>query len=399
MTAVTLEERYPTMDVEKDLKTFDRDAKKLITLMQLAGWRGYRSNKGHAIMHAPDGVATLSISRDSLRGRSGANAKAGFRKWVTDNPEANPAVAAMLANKDRPQPKSTAFGVIPEPPAYWDETTSPYPAELMHELMRNHQVRDFLRDHKGVSEVDVLYAWDEEAKRAKDPHQWAVFDVTGSVPVLVGYGKGTTEAESWEKLHEARPQMFAPTEQVEAAEAAEQGSVDVQQFRCNECGKTFETAAAVNGHQNLAHSRVAAVLKCEVCGREIKGAGPFSRHKTKHIRDAEAALIGAVPKVAKTKAKADVTVAPQAVTDDHRILTGSGDVLIDHLEQLPEGADAEQMIAAVRAIVAAPLVAEIRALRAKVVEQADELATLTKSNGELEAKMSVVMETFNLINT
>lgn len=49
--------------------------------MQQAGWVPRVTKAGHVIMYAPDGETTMTLSRDSLRGRSGRNMKATFERW------------------------------------------------------------------------------------------------------------------------------------------------------------------------------------------------------------------------------------------------------------------------------------------------------------------------------
>lgn len=66
---------------KSDLPGFDDRATELILEMISTGWIGYVSNKGHAIMYAPDRRATISVSRSSKRGRSGRNAEAAYRRW------------------------------------------------------------------------------------------------------------------------------------------------------------------------------------------------------------------------------------------------------------------------------------------------------------------------------
>lgn len=60
---------------------FDSDATALVLDAAAAGWRGFVSGRRHVILYAPDGRGTISVSRDSLRGRSGRNARAAFERW------------------------------------------------------------------------------------------------------------------------------------------------------------------------------------------------------------------------------------------------------------------------------------------------------------------------------
>lgn len=73
-----------------DLRTFDQEMTDLIMEMTDHGWTGRVSSNGHAIMRAPDGEDTHSISRSSLRGRSGRNARAAFDRWLRQQPAKEP---------------------------------------------------------------------------------------------------------------------------------------------------------------------------------------------------------------------------------------------------------------------------------------------------------------------
>lgn len=87
-----------------DLKQFDGESTALVMEMVEAGWTGRISQRGHAIMHAPDGEATHSISRDSLRGRSGRNARATFERWMKQRSrELHPAQGETVVIEEAPQ--------------------------------------------------------------------------------------------------------------------------------------------------------------------------------------------------------------------------------------------------------------------------------------------------------
>jgi len=66
----------------RDLRTYDNEAWSLVKRMQEHGWTGRLSGNGHVVMYAPDGVHSQTFSRDSLRGRSGRNARAMFERWL-----------------------------------------------------------------------------------------------------------------------------------------------------------------------------------------------------------------------------------------------------------------------------------------------------------------------------
>lgn len=92
---------------KRDLTVFDDEATQLVMEMMDAGWTGRLSQRGHAIMRAPDGQATHSISRDSLRGRSGRNARAIFERWKLQHAKAQSSVESNII-----QMHSTGFEVF-----------------------------------------------------------------------------------------------------------------------------------------------------------------------------------------------------------------------------------------------------------------------------------------------
>ncbi len=63
------------------LVRFDQHARDLVNEMVDAGWSLRITKKGEAFLKAPDGSTTTTVSRSSLRGRSGANARAFFERW------------------------------------------------------------------------------------------------------------------------------------------------------------------------------------------------------------------------------------------------------------------------------------------------------------------------------
>lgn len=47
-----------------------------------AGWDGRISSRGHAILRAPDGVTTVSVSRGQSDHRALTQAKSDLRRWL-----------------------------------------------------------------------------------------------------------------------------------------------------------------------------------------------------------------------------------------------------------------------------------------------------------------------------
>ena len=65
-----------------ELARFDDESVRLIRTMESAGWRGRVSARGHAIMRAPDGITTASVTKDhDKHRRTRQNAWAEFDRW------------------------------------------------------------------------------------------------------------------------------------------------------------------------------------------------------------------------------------------------------------------------------------------------------------------------------
>jgi hypothetical protein len=110
-------------------------------------------------------------------------------------------------------------------------------------------------------------------------------------------------------------------------------------------------------------------------------------------------------RVHKNQVQAPVTVSrlevpvplvpePEPVVSGDAPVTSppTGDVLLDHLEHLPEGADAEAQVAAVRSIVAGPLVAEVRRLREQLAQVTKERDKFAGEAADFEARLTLMRE-------
>ena len=87
----------------------------------------------------------------------------------------------------------------------------------------------------------------------------------------------------------------------------------------------------------------------------------------------------------------DVTVTSPPVTP-----APAADVLLDHLLAVPTGDDAEAMVAKIRAVVSAPLVAEVQRLRTERDDLAHQNSLLAKQVEELETRMSILREAMSV---
>jgi hypothetical protein len=390
MTA-QVEER-PLLSVENGLKTFDSDAQRLVFAMQAAGWRGYMSNRGHAIMHAPDGVTTTSISRDSLRGRSGRNAKAKFTRWVREQAEREQAAHAP-----------GSFGVLPDKPR-----NMPIPVVTMAEIKKHPEAAAFIRETDGTTSKTIVL--DDETPRC-----WAVFDVRGRFPRLVALGSECTERVAWEGLMAQAPALFPAAlrwDQDDREQA--KGATVATRYACTfeGCDVSFETETQTRAHY-MGHFQSAVPCDFPGCDHVSKNAGGHNLHVGKHDKSEQPCTVAGCDVVSVGKMgmrshlsrthgigkvhtrpvagdSGDVTVAPPDVTVPEP--APGSNVLLEHLEHLPQGSDAEAMVASIRAIVAGPLVAEMRRLRDELRVAQDDVEKLTIDNGNLEARLALMRE-------
>lgn len=354
-----------------DIRTFDGDAQQLVQDFQEAGWRGYMTSRGHAFMLAPDRKTTANVSRESLRGRSGRNARAKLTAWLRDNGKA-----------------ATAFGTPTPEPESPITTLAGNTDAVTGALVRS------VRGHPAI------IAWHEEHPQMAyrlhivgDPAvdsvtAWAAFDILNKRARLVAMGDAATPELAWDWLRGVKPELFkgkrhdsgkkdttmrVATAAVEAVN--NNGSngnghhEDVpEKFICSVCGKESKS---LGGHR--LHTSSHETANCPVCGKEVRGSGPLARHMSTH----------------QVKIKRSDEKKPEPET-------AKPDVLSEHLISVPDGADAEAMVAAMRAIVAAPLVDEVRLLREANARLTADNVKLDTELGEAKARLSVMREALNL---
>lgn len=398
-----------------DVRTFDDDAKKLLAMMAMAKWRGYLSGSNHAIMHAPDGTTTISVSRDSLRGRSGRNARADFERWLR-----NEVASATEIVQEHDALAKSPFGDLTRsaPPmvdkgdwGWRNGAPIGLHKDAALEIKRDEEVCAWMnartpsqRQEEGV----LLY-------NEKTPRHWSLFDTRGW-PSLVGHGSQTTPEEAYSRFLELDPDAF-PGHQPAPADPEETTTDVATMYQCTEegCGKAFESKAALKAHTIAMHASEPWI--CPECGREFRSAGTralheaghnkevcpecgdeivphfMTRHLDKHAKEAarkaaaeeagkthaEATIDAAIahvkePKAKATRAKPEPLPEPVPVSPDVTLTSGD-----DQLEQI-------------RAIVSAPLLAENQALRARVSELERENAGLVKEREDAKARMALIME-------
>ena len=244
-----------------------------------------------------------------------------------------------------------------------------------------------------------------------------MFDTEPAYPVLIGYGSATDEAGAWASLMREAPHLFPAPDPQPQGPVGESDQEDemAKRFVCPEpgCDKDFEDQRRASVHNAAAHHREqvpcpepgcdwfgwktslkrhhdnehdATMHGCGICGRVFVTPAGLSTHTARSHKGQEAAPVtvtqGAVP----------VTPPEPVPSGDATVVSHATDVLMDHLEHLPEGADAEAMVAAVRSIVAGPLVAELRSLREQVVQLTAERDKFRTEAADFEARLTLMRE-------
>lgn len=349
-----------------DLRNFDAEATALVMDATEAGWTGQIGNRGHVFMFAPDGVTTMSIARSS-RGRTGKNARSEFTRWQREQ-ESKPATGASFGTPTPlPDVDVGLMGLVKQ--------YGPMATTVLAGIKRSEKTQAFFtawRDkHPTNPLAPMAVGLPGETLEGADPTAWYVYDKRRP-PTLIDHGPGITEQDAWnEVIRATTPNKPAPAP-VEAPTAGD----DVRIFKCEQCGKEYQKAGALNLHITAKHP---IDLECPECGRIVKGQGGLGAHMRSHRKKAEAAA------------------APEAeVTVDDTTVAPPPDVLTEHLVNLPEGDDAELMVAQIRSVVAAGLVTEVRNLRAENERLRAENEKLTTQAGEWEAKYAIIREAMSV---
>jgi len=309
-----------------DLAPFDDEAVRLIRAMESEGWRGRVSSRGHAILRAPDGVTTASVSRDHDKHRSTRqNAWAEFERWRRRaTPPPTPEDASMATVLVCPECQAT----FPDAKALKVHTRE------AHKPMRPAYT---------CPECGEIW-WSPQAMRL---HLVRKHPDSDSLP---------------------------PADPTPCTEPG-----------CEYVGRSH---GALNVHLRQVHPDGV----CPLCGVKVRMA-TLSRHLGHVHTPEERDKLAAMPKVVVKPTKAP-TAAVEA-TELHEAPADRNGVL-DYLVTVTTGKEAEDIVAAIRAVVAPPLVDEVRRLRTRNTQLQSELDTASQALGEAHAKLSIMREAMGL---
>lgn len=395
-----------------EVRTFDGDAKNLLAGYHEAGWASHRTKRGHVIVRSPDGQETATVTRDSLRGRSGRNAAAPLKRWKRDQ---EPVKGAAFGITDLDEAQALGRGMTPE---------GAMPARLLRVLEGRPKVLEYVEQHFGQGH-DMYSRYELGAPDAD--RTWGVVDVTAWPFVVVDHGEAITaeqllaEALAHHPVQENEGNTMATLlkclEPGCGFTTAHPGAFSLHSkirhtgFVCPECGLNTGHAGKDLAHHRRDVHGVAMTYKqktssgapvCRWCGKEFtttsgRGGHESRRHKGEPMPEVPPSLdvTGDVP-VTSPEPEPALVPEPEPVTDQDVPVTSPASTVVQVLSQLPTGADAVEMIAAIRAVVTPPLVAELEQLRTHRDELLHTLDQVTKERDELSARMEIMREAMGL---
>jgi len=321
----------------KQIRAFDAEAKEVVELFHAAGWRSYLSGQSHAILYAPDGVTTVSVSGHS-RGQRGRMARADLERWLRDNPQPNRhqrhkplrrEMAPGSKRKNKPEHKSQN---LPE--------------------KENQMVTKF--GCPDCPEREPFVSGGALALHRQRSHEGMVCPECGDT----FHGGGNSKRYNVHRLekHGIEPKRKMRLKRVE-------GKV----YPCPWCGVPYPSASAVAGHTKVHRGQP----------RPAEVPVPVS---------VPAATNGHAP--TETPLVVQAAPAPSPVPQSAALVsTGSAE-----LDEWIAGQNAADLLAGALALLAPPLVGQIERLRRERDELTREVAELRRLKDDHEARAALVLE-------
>lgn len=262
MTALaeTLEQVSPDQ-----IKHFDHEASQLIADYHLAGWRSHLTSGGHVFLKAPDGSETTSVSRESLRGRSGRNAAAPLKRWrrrmEAEQREreaaARKGAGASFGISDVDRARAEDFGV---------------PPRVAAQIRKHPAVEPYIRANSArlnpENVVDAMYIG-VDLEASKPWEMWTLVDVTAGV--LIAHGPGYTRHEALKMLRD-EGKLPPATEEELVMQAVDN--------KCPECGFQATNTSGLRMHVRSKHTGYV----CPECGKKTgySGRGLATHRQAEH---------------------------------------------------------------------------------------------------------------------
>ena len=241
----------------------------------------------------------------------------------------------------------------------------------------------------------------------------------GETTAMVSRNKGASVQRARADLKRWRNRMTAteaPTKESTTLRGA--ALEEATENRCADCGEVFPYTRTLGFHRWKVHGAESATQRrererlertgaftCPECGAGFDKPNAIAIHRKKRHgvetqaerqrrKKAEAAAAPPPPPepVAEPVVEPELPPQPVAQATPPAQPAPEVDVLHEHLINLPEGEDAEDMIAKIRVVVAAPLVGEIERMRRRNADLEAEVARLRRVNEEHEARQALLRE-------
>lgn len=335
-----------------DLTAFDDYMTNIVMEYMSLGWVGKMSKKGHAVLRAPDGKTTTSVSRSSSRASSGTRARADLDRWKNSQP-------------------GKAFGITPDTPE------PDYGQDFLAILERTYG------DERAMTYIDGLKAQAAKPEDLKGriavitaddkPGRWVLLD--NHLRTVFAWSRDLDEDAAhifaYETFHGEAPPAPAPETPV---------------FECAECHATFPSGKSLGGHVNGHKPKV----RCEIEGCSWEGKYIEAHYNRKH------------PGWTTTPVTTPLDwTTPVAVIAEEEYDTADASPIAEAIEREVNRFGAADPLIAVQA-----LVDEVRQARedAKSIQNlsdlstrlTQELATVTKERDDLQARLDLLRETLSL---
>ena len=250
------------------IKHFDRDAFSLVADYHIAGWRSHLTTQGHVFLKAPDGTETASVSRDSLRGRSGRNAAAPLKRWLRriDEERREREDAARKG-------AGAAFGIANLAKAQYEDPFHDVPPRVSTQIRDSDEMIAYVTARKERFSKTAKDPFNETLQIGidfdKDPalRAWTVVDTAEKR--LVAHGPGLTRNEALTML---RTEGKLPPATDEELMAEADGNT------CPQCGFEAKRSSALQLHIKAKHTG----FVCPECGTNAGFSGrALASHREK----------------------------------------------------------------------------------------------------------------------
>lgn len=365
----------------REIKDFDPAAKELVAAFHAAGWRSYKSHNGHAIMYAPDGVTTASVSGHSGGPHLSRAARADLERWLRQNGHPVP----------RPRRKSKSL-----------HRTLPGPRPRSYETSETHEPEHENRSQETpMTTTTAPYACPDCPERepfksggALALHRQRSHDGM-TCPECGEKFMGGNNAKAY-MTHRLEKHGIEPRKKltVEAVDGEYPCPWHVSPWNCDQKFPSMSGVAShIKVHRGLPRpetvSRRASKASANGASKVAKPTPePAPAPSALAVAEAPSAPVETAPSSEPAQAPAKALVATGVSTD---------------LDAWLGDQDPTELLANVLAVLAPPLVGQIERLRRERDELTklrdtltDEVTELTRLREENEARMALVREAFSV---